>query len=127
MSQCFLDRNACFANGLQALLYIAFEAAADQFANGGWCFCGQFPEIDFRAQRAELWVDGRRVKAVTGAHPYGNPARLLPWARTHAASRGGLEAGDLVTTGSWTGMDFVRRGAEVRAVFPGVGEAVVQL
>ena len=87
----------------------------------------RWEEIDFRAQRAELWVDGRRVKAVTGAHPYGNPARLLPWARTHAASRGGLEAGDLVTTGSWTGMDFVRRGAEVRAVFPGVGEAVVQL
>lgn len=83
--------------------------------------------IDFAQQRAELWVDGRLLKAATGAHPYGNPARLLPWAVTHCASRGGLRRGDVVTTGSWTGMDFVQPGAEVRAVFPGLGEAVVNL
>lgn len=84
-------------------------------------------EIDFRAQRAQLWIDGALVKELTGVHPYGDPARLLPFAMAHSAPRGGLRAGDVVTTGSWTGMDFVRPGASVRAVFPGVGESVVQL
>lgn len=87
----------------------------------------RWSQVDFGAQRAQLWIDGRLAKEVAGAHPHGDPARLLPSARAHAASRGGLRAGDLVTTGSWTGMDFVQPGAEVRAVFPGVGEAVVKL
>ena len=87
----------------------------------------RWQELNFTAQRAELWIDRRLAKEVAGVHPYGNPARLLPAARKHAASRGGLRAGDVVTTGSWTGMDFVGAGAEVRAVFPGIGEAVVQL
>lgn len=117
-------RLADWQNASAAAKLADFQSNAALVAGSG---TPRWAEIDFRAQRAELWVDGRRVKAVTGTHPYGNPARLLPWARTHAASRGGLQAGDLVTTGSWTGMDFVRQGAEVRAVFPGVGEAVVQL
>lgn len=87
----------------------------------------RWQDVDFRAQRAQLWIDGRLAKEVTGAHPYGNPAGLLPWARAHAAPRGGLHPGDVVTTGSWTGMDFVQPGAEVRVVFPGLGEAVVKL
>ena len=84
-------------------------------------------DVDSRTQRAQLWIDGRLAKEVTGAHPYGNPAGLLPWARAHAAGRGGLRAGDILTTGSWTGMDFVPPGVEVRVVFPGIGEAVVKL
>lgn len=87
----------------------------------------RWQDVDFRAQRAQLWIDGRLAKEVTGAHPCGNPASLLPWARTHAARRGGLHPGDVLTTGSWTGMDFVQPGAEVRVVFPGLGEAVVKL
>lgn len=101
-----------------------FQSNAALVAGSG---TARWEEIDFGAQRAELWIDGRLAKEVTGAHPYGNPARLLPWAAAHAASRGGLRPGDVVTTGSWTGMDFVRAGAEVRAVFAGVGEAVVKL
>jgi 2-keto-4-pentenoate hydratase len=84
-------------------------------------------DIEFGRQRAELWIDGRLAKQVAGAHPHGNPARLLPWAVAHCARRGGLQPGDLVTTGSWTGMHFVAAGCELRAVFPGVGEAVVKL
>jgi 2-keto-4-pentenoate hydratase len=84
-------------------------------------------DVDFRMQRAQLWIEGRLAKDVTGAHPYGSPAGLLPWARAHAANRGGLRGGDILTTGSWTGMDFVQPGAEVRVVFPGIGEAVVKL
>lgn len=84
--------------------------------------------IDFTRQRAELWIDGARTIEAIGAHPFGNPIRLLPWLAGHSMGRcGGLHAGDIVTTGTWTGMQFVSPGAEVLARFPGIGEARVTL
>jgi 2-keto-4-pentenoate hydratase len=84
--------------------------------------------VDFAAQPVELWVDGACKVSARGAHPFGNPFRLLPWAAAHVARRsGGLRAGDVVTTGSWTGMELVSPGAEVTARFPGIGEARVRL
>ncbi|MBI3372822.1 MAG: fumarylacetoacetate hydrolase family protein [Betaproteobacteria bacterium] len=84
--------------------------------------------IDFAAQPVELLVDGARRASRRGSHPLGNPFLLLPWAAAHVARRsGGLRAGDVVTTGSWTGMEFVLPGAQVVARFPGIGEASVRL
>ena len=84
--------------------------------------------LDFTGLHAELWIDGVKKKDLAGAHPLGNPARLLPWLARHCSRRGsGLRAGDVITTGSWTGMDFVFAGAEVAARFPGVGEARVTI
>ena len=78
-------------------------------------------------QVAILEIDGRICAEKTGSHPYGNPVRLLPWLANHCALRcGGLRAGDVVTTGAWTGMHFVAPGAEVLARFPGIGEARVR-
>jgi 2-keto-4-pentenoate hydratase len=83
--------------------------------------------IDFGKQSAELWVNGQKKVERTGVHPLGNPFGLLPWAAAHCAQRiGGLKVGDVVTTGSWTGMEFVKPGDEVKAVFPGIGEASVR-
>lgn len=82
--------------------------------------------IDWRAQRAQLMVNGATRIDVTGAHPFGNPLRLMPWIAAHCARRsGGLRAGDVVTTGSWGGMHYVEPGCEVHARFPGIGEASV--
>src|SRR5690349_12864649 len=36
-------------------------------------------QVDFRAQRAELWIGAERRVAVQGVHPYGSPFALLPW------------------------------------------------
>lgn len=84
--------------------------------------------IDFLRQSAELWVDGAKKAVHTGVHPLGDPFKLLPWAAAHCAQRaGGLKAGDLVTTGSWTGMEFVKPGQTVVARFPGIGEASVRI
>lgn len=85
-------------------------------------------DIDFAAQAVELRVDGACRVSGRGSHPLGNPFRLLPWAAAHVARRsGGLRAGDIVTTGSWTGMRFVPPGARVTGRFPGIGEASVRL
>lgn len=84
--------------------------------------------IDFLRQSAELWVDGAKKVEQTGVHPLGDPFKLLPWAVAHCAKRaGGVKAGDLVTTGSWTGMEFVKPGQSVVARFPGIGEASVRI
>jgi 2-keto-4-pentenoate hydratase len=83
--------------------------------------------IDFRQQRVELRI-GERSIAAAGSHPFGNPFRLMPWIAAHCARRaGGLCAGDLVTTGSWTGLEFARPGDEIVARFPGIGEAILRL
>ena len=84
--------------------------------------------IDFGTQRAELWVNGTLKLARVGTHPLGNPLALLPWAAGHCDRRfGGLRAGDLVTTGSWTGMVFAKPGDMIEARFPGIGEASVRI
>ena len=85
-------------------------------------------KIDFAIQRAELWINGAKIVEKSGSHPLGNPFRVLPWAVEHCALRGGgLRSGDLVTTGSWTGMEFVAPGDAVLARFPGIGEASVRI
>ena len=84
--------------------------------------------VDFGTQHAELWINGKRDIDNVGTHPLGGPFGILPWAVEHCARRaGGLRRGDLVTTGSWTGMRFVAPGDTVLVRFPGIGEASVRI
>ena len=84
-------------------------------------------KIDFGTQSAELWVNGQKKVERTGVHPLGNPFGLLPWITAHCVQHAeGIKAGDVVTTGSWTGMEFVKPGDAVTAKFPGIGEASVR-
>ncbi|MGH8705711.1 MAG: fumarylacetoacetate hydrolase family protein, partial [Burkholderiales bacterium] len=84
-------------------------------------------EIDFAAQRVELWVNGVIKAQAVGAHPAKDPSLLLPWMLGHCAGRGGLRAGDIVATGSWVGIVKVKPGDDVVARFPGIGEASLRL
>lgn len=100
---------------------------ADFQSNGALILGSAVPAwrgVDFKAQAAQLWVDGRLVVEASGSHPVGEPWRLLPWTAAHVARRGGgLHQGDVVTTGTWTGMHRARPGDEIEARFPGLGEA----
>jgi 2-keto-4-pentenoate hydratase len=83
--------------------------------------------IDFLEQEVEFRIGTRTVKA-KGAHSFGNPIRLLPWLAAHCIKRGfGLHAGDIITTGAWTGLEIAKSGDEVTAKFPGIGEATVRI
>lgn len=87
----------------------------------------EWQAIDFAQQAVEFKVGGRTVRA-KGAHPFGNPFRLMPWIVRHAIKHGlGLRAGDVVTTGAWTGLEIAQAGDEVTARFPGIGEATVKI
>lgn len=84
-------------------------------------------KIDFLKQEVEFRIGDKVVKA-KGAHSYGNPFRLMPWLVAHAARHGmGLRAGDVVTTGAWTGLEIAKAGDVVTARFPGIGEATVRI
>jgi 2-keto-4-pentenoate hydratase len=84
--------------------------------------------IDFAKQRVELLVNGRQVASRAGSHPSGDPYALVEWAAIHCAARGmPLAAGDVVTTGTWTGMTPITFGDEVVARFPGIGEAALRI
>ena len=101
------------------------------FQNNGGLVVGSgtkdWQKIDFLKQEVEFRIGSRVVKA-KGTHSYGNPMRLLPWLARHCGKRGlGLRAGDIVTTGAWTGLEIAKAGDEVTARFPGIGEAVVRI
>ena len=79
-------------------------------------------DVDLRTVEAYLAFDGQPVATTRGANPAADIWRLLAWLAWHAAQRGmPLRAGDVVTTGSCTGLLFAPEGARVQALLPGVG------
>ncbi|WP_298718347.1 fumarylacetoacetate hydrolase family protein [uncultured Oceanisphaera sp.] len=84
--------------------------------------------IELGRQPVILRFNGEEQANKVGGHPLGDPTLILTEAVNHLVARnGGLQAGDLITSGTWTGMIFVEPGTEVEVVFPGIGEARVSL
>ena len=78
--------------------------------------------IDLRMLRARLTFDGNTIADLQGAHPTGELAPLLTWLAAHCERRGmPLLAGDIVTTGTCTGMPFAPPGARVQGTVQGIG------
>ncbi len=70
-------------------------------AIAGWA------DVDYDSEAVEVRVGGIVVKSGRG-NPGGPMLRLLRWmADTGARWDGGLRAGQVITTGSWTGKDWV--------------------
>jgi len=79
--------------------------------------------IDPAQQAVIVEFDRVRHAEAIGAHPFGNPLRVIPWLADHCAARcGGLRAGDVITTGAWAGMPIVQPGTRVVVRFPGIGD-----
>jgi 2-keto-4-pentenoate hydratase len=82
---------------------------------------------DLDTTRVELGIDGEVVAAATGAEALGHPLLVLQWVAAHATALGHpIRSGELVITGTCTGLvparvgaDHVGRvgGAEVRVRF----------
>ena len=103
---------------------------ADNLSNGGFCFGAPMPlaAVDFLTAKVSLTLDGTEAKAAVGGNAAGHPKRLLGWLANHAASRGrALKKGNIVTTGSHTGITIARLGSTARARFAGIGEAELTL
>ncbi len=104
---------------------------ADNQSNGAFCYGPAIPDfrgIDFLRQPASLVIDGREAASAVGGNAAGHPRRLLAWLANHCARRGrGLAVGDIVTTGTHTGLVFATPGARVSVRFAGLGEASLTL
>jgi len=104
---------------------------ADFQSHGGFAMgtgIAKWRDVDFTKQPVDLLVNGKSVVKRRGSHPTGDPWALAEWAAKHCAARGmPLAAGDVVTTGTWTGMTPIKPGDEVVAKFKGIGEARLRL
>lgn len=79
-------------------------------------------DLDLRTLQAYLAFDGQPVASARGANPAGDVWRLIGWLAWHCAQRGQpLRAGQVITTGSCTGLLFAPEGSHVQAQINGVG------
>jgi 2-keto-4-pentenoate hydratase len=104
---------------------------ADIGSNGGFCFGPGSADWRLRGlvrQTVTLEIDGKRVAEAVGGNTAGHPMRTLVWLANHASRLGrGLQAGDIVTTGSHTGLVFTGQTSRVVARVAGLGEAKLYL
>jgi 2-keto-4-pentenoate hydratase len=85
-------------------------------------------KVDTHKQVARAWVDNAIAVETTAGHTQKDLGALLVWLVGHVVTkRGGLTAGAVVATGSWTGAHWVDHAANVAAEFPGVGRLEARL
>ena len=104
----------------------AIERAADFMSNGG--FVQGEPRSDWRSfdlvnVEAALLIDGAEIVREVGGHAAKDP--LLPAIDLVNQMRksSGIAAGQVVTTGSYTGLNYAKPGSRVEAIFAGFGSA----
>ena len=104
---------------------------ADSLVNGGFVVGDKIEgwrEIDTPSVVARTFANGKLTSEIKGKHPTGEPYFLLPWwANTGSLRYGGIQAGDVVTLGSWTGMQLVEKPVDVRGELEGFGAATVKV
>lgn len=107
-----LDRTAdCMSNGA----YIVGTARSD------------WRDFDLSSLKAILRINGRPEIEKTASHPAGDP--ILPAiALVNVLRTGpGITAGQIITTGTYTGLHFAQPGDHVVAEFEGFGRAELRL
>lgn len=102
-----------------------FLVTADSGANialvvGAWQT--SWRDLDLKAHAVAMHVNGDVKGSGTGARALGDPINVMVWLANQQAERGrGLKAGDVVSTGTCTGLDPVASGDQVSADFGALG------
>ena len=90
--------------------------------------CADWRSLELKRLPLRLQVDGEVVHQGLGGHPLQDPIVPLVWMANHLSARGiGLQAGDVVTTGSCAGIRWVLPGRHVHAEFAGLGVVEVRI
>lgn len=83
--------------------------------------------IDLAAHGVEIYVDGQLCEEGQGARALGNPLNVVHWlANKQSQNKQGLKAGEVISTGTCTGLLGVSPGASVIAKFGFMGSLEVQ-
>jgi len=78
--------------------------------------------LDWPTLRARQIIDGKVEVEQQGSLKAVDPLRPLAWMIDHAVrQRGGIRKGQVITTGSWTGLQFYAPGITARGEFVGLG------
>jgi 2-keto-4-pentenoate hydratase len=96
---------------------------ADNFSNGGLVYGAAVPDwerLDLSRTAITVTEDGEPF-ADSSAGAARDPVAALVEFANLMNGRGGTRAGTFVTTGSWTGMVFAKRGAQIVADFGPLG------
>ena len=102
---------------------------ADNQSNGGLVVgegVSNWKSLDFSRLEASVSVDGALEYSGIAGNRAGDLFCLMAWAANHCANRGrSFRAGDIITTGTYTGILFVEPGAGVVVDFPAIGTVEV--
>jgi 2-keto-4-pentenoate hydratase len=78
--------------------------------------------LDWPDLQVRLEIDGKIEVDQRGGLGAVDPVRPLAWMIDHAVrQRGGIRAGQAITTGSWTGLRYYPPGTKARGEFVGLG------
>lgn len=82
--------------------------------------------VDFAAQRVSVFINGKLHGQGTGARALGNPLNVLQWLANKRSQFGqGLRRGEIVSTGTCTGLDRINNGDQVMADFGTLGRVEI--
>jgi 2-keto-4-pentenoate hydratase len=106
------------------------RAIADLTANIAWVQGAERADwrgFDLPRLTVRLLQAGRTVAEGVGANALGDPLRVLEWTANHLAGLGdGIAAGEVVTTGTLTGVTAVQPGDRLLADFGDLGRVEVR-
>jgi 2-keto-4-pentenoate hydratase len=100
------------------------DRVADFMSNGAYvrgADVARWRALDLATLDVELRIDGASVVRKVGGHVAKDPLLPLVALANDLRGDGGLSAGTLVTTGTYTGLHFAKPGQSIEAIFHGVG------
>lgn len=105
------------------------EKLADRIIQGG-IVCGSpradWRSVDWSKLEVVLTVDGTDISAGTGTHPVGDPVAPTLALVNSLRKTSGVRAGQIMTAGTWTGVNFVGPDSLAVANFDGFEPVLVQ-
>ncbi|MCH8097671.1 MAG: hydratase [Proteobacteria bacterium] len=109
----------------------AVRLIADMTANTAWVKgpeCRDWRRMDLIGHRVGLRRDGETVAEGVGANALGDPLNVLEWTANHLSALGdGIKAGEVVSTGTCTGVTPVAPGETLIADFGTLGRVEVRI
>ncbi len=113
-------------DGLGALRLVTDATAHTAFVSGSGS--SEWRDMDLRGHGVTLYRNGERVAEGTGANVLEGPLSVLLWTANHLSGLGdAIEAGEVVTTGTCTGITPVRPGDAAVADFGSLGRVEIRV
>jgi 2-keto-4-pentenoate hydratase len=105
------------------------EKLADRILQGG-IVCGSpradWRSVDWSKLEVVLTVDGTDIATGTGTHPVGDPVAPAVALVNSLRKGSGVKAGQIMTTGTWSGVNFVEPDSLAVANFDGFEPVLAQ-